>query len=156
MSLAQLFPFLVALHIALALALLLPSLLLPFALRTRRKTGAPTGRVARGLLSLQSAGSAAIGVGLAVTGTGMLLVLGPQVLGQPWLLLALVIYGANLAVALFVQRPGLRRLLGKSDPADDAARELWRARARRQRYVSYLMAAAVGVIAFLMSTKPDL
>ena len=31
---------------------------------------------------------------------------------------------------------------------------VWKERARRQRYVSYLMAALVGVIGFLMSTKP--
>jgi len=40
-----------------------------------------------------------------------------------------------------------------TDPAEEAR---WQARARRQRYVSYVMALAVGMIAFLMSTKPEL
>ena len=40
--------------------------------------------------------------------------------------------------------------------ATDAERDRWRNWARRQRYVSYVMAGLVGLIAFLMSTKPDL
>ena len=73
-------------------------------------------------------------------------------LAQPWLLVALVIYSVNLAIAFFIQRPNLRRLVGIKAATDDA---VWKARARRQRYVSYLMAALVGVIGFLMSTKPS-
>ncbi|HUG48438.1 MAG TPA: hypothetical protein VMP67_08510 [Candidatus Limnocylindria bacterium] len=95
-----------------------------------------------------------IGAGLAITGVLMLLVLGPQLLAQPWLLLALAIYAANLGLAFFVQRPGLRRLLGMRARPSDAELEVWRTRARRQRYVSYVMAGAVGLIAFLMSAKP--
>ena len=58
---------------------------------------------------------------------------------------------ANLLLAFFVQRPSLRRLLGHDrDP------ETWRARARRQRYVSYTMAGRAGTIGYLMSTKPEL
>jgi hypothetical protein len=55
-------------------------------------------------------------------------------------------------IAAFVSRPNLRRLigLGQTDPAT------WERRARRQRYVAYGMAAAVGAIGFLMSTKPEL
>jgi hypothetical protein len=37
--------------------------------------------------------------------------------------------------------------------ADDRA---WKERARRQRYLSYLMAGLVGTIGFLMSSKPVL
>ena len=37
--------------------------------------------------------------------------------------------------------------------ADD---RVWKERAKRQRYVSYLMAGLVGVIGFLMSSKPVL
>jgi len=32
----------------------------------------------------------------------------------------------------------------------------WRRRARQQRYVAYGMAGIIGVIGFLMSTKPQL
>jgi hypothetical protein len=74
-------------------------------------------------------------------------------LEQPWLLVALAIYLANLAIAFFIQRPNLRRLIGIRAAPDDRT---WAARARRQRYVSYLMAGLVGVIGFLMSTKPTL
>jgi hypothetical protein len=66
---------------------------------------------------------------------------------------ALTIYFVNLAIAFFVQRPNLRRLIGVRAAADDAT---WLARARRQRYVSYLMAGLVGTIGFLMSSKPVL
>jgi hypothetical protein len=154
MTLAQFFPLLLMIHIVLAVSLFLPSVLLPFGLRSRGATG-PPGRFSRLLLWLQSNGSMVIGAGLAVTGVLMLLILGPQLLTQPWLLLALVIYATNLVLAYFVQRPGLRRLLGLRTDASDAERARWRIRARRQRYVSYAMAGAVGLIAFLMSTKPE-
>ncbi len=72
-------------------------------------------------------------------------------LSQPWLLAALVIYFGNLAIAFFIQRPNLRRLIGIKAAADDP---VWKERAKRQRYVSYLMATLVGIIGFLMSTKP--
>ena len=155
MPLAALFPLILAIHVCLAVALFLPSLLLPFALRRRASGGQPTGRATRTLLWLQSRGTLLVGGGLAVTGVAMLLVLGPGLLSQPWLLVALAIYAANLALAFFVQRPGVRRLLRLPSTATDAEREVWRARARRQRYVSYLMAGGVGLIGFLMSTKPE-
>jgi hypothetical protein len=86
----------------------------------------------------------------------MLVALGPQLLSQPWLLVALAIYATNLVLAFFVQRPALARLLRLRPLANDAERDKWRNWARRQRYVSYVMAALVGLIAFLMSTKPQL
>ena len=70
-----------------------------------------------------------------------------------WLLLALLIYALNLGLAFFIQRPNLRRLIGVKAAGDD---QVWRERAKRQRYVSYLMAGLVGVIGFLMSMKPTL
>lgn len=152
---AAVFPVLIVVHIVLAVGLVLPSILLPFTLRARRDgaVSAPPGRFVRGLLWAQSHGTTAIGLGLAVTGIGMLTVLGPAMLGQPWLVLALSIYFANLGIAFFIQRPNLRRMLGSSAAGDDRA---WRERAKRQRYVSYLMAGLVGAIGFLMSTKPTL
>jgi hypothetical protein len=107
--------------------------------------------VVRALLWAQSHGTVVIGAGLALTGLGLVSVLGPQMLEQPWLLVALAIYFTNLAIAFFIQRPNLRRLVGIKATVDDAA---WKERAKRQRYVSYLMAALVGTIGFLMSTKP--
>ena len=62
-------------------------------------------------------------------------------------------YFANLALAFFIQRPNLRRLVGVTAATDD---RVWKERAKRQRYVSYLMAGLVGTIGFLMSTKPTL
>lgn len=145
-------PILIAIHVALALALLVPAVILPFALRRRSPdAGAPESALVRGLLALQSRGSTVIGLGLLATGLGLLWVLGFELLSQPWLLVALAIYAINLVVAFFIQRPGLRALLGAR--GDDAT---WVARARRQRYLSYLMAGLVGAIGFLMSTKPDL
>jgi hypothetical protein len=81
------------------------------------------------------------------------LLLGGTLVGQPWLLVALAIYAANLVLAFFVQRPNLRRLIGIRAAADDRA---WLERAKRQRYVSYAMAVLVGTIGFLMGTKPRL
>jgi hypothetical protein len=150
---ASLFPILLTTHIVLAVSLFLPSFLLPFALRTRRATVESASPLVRGLLWMQSHGTVAIGLGLAGTGIGLVSVLGLQLLQQPWLLVALSIYATNLVLAFFIQRPNLRRLIGIKAAADDA---LWKARARRQRYVSYAMAGLVGTIAFLMSTKPTL
>jgi len=150
---AQYFPLLLATHITLAVSLFLPSILLPFALRARRAAAESPNRFVRFLLWMQAHGTVVIGVGLAATGIGLVAALGGQLLGQPWLLVALAIYAANLGLAFFVQRPNLRRLIGIRAAADD---KVWQARAKRQRYVSYAMAALVGTIGFLMSTKPTL
>ena len=147
------FTFLLVTHITLAVSLFLPSILLPFALRTRRAAETSPNRFIRFLLWMQAHGTLIIGIGLALTGTGLLVTLGGSLLGQPWLLVALGIYAANLVLAFFVQRPNLRRLVGIKAAADD---RIWLDRARRQRYVSYAMAALVGTIGFLMSTKPQL
>jgi hypothetical protein len=147
------FPVLLATHIVLAVSLFLPSILLPFALRTRRAAVDSSNTLVRFLLSMQAHGTLAVGIGLALTGIGLLTVFGAQLLGQPWLLVALSIYAANLILAFFVQRPNLRRLIGIRAASDD---RVWLERAKRQRYVSYTMAALVGTIGFLMSTKPQL
>jgi hypothetical protein len=148
-----LLPVLLGAHVALAVGLFLPSILLPFALRTRRATIESGSTVVRGLLWSQTHGTFVMGAGLALTGVGLLAVLGPTIVQQPWLLVALAIYAANLALAFFIQRPNLRRLVGIRAAADDRS---WKERARRQRYVSYLMAGLVGTIGFLMSSKPTL
>lgn len=146
------FPLLLAVHVSLAVALLAPSLVLPFLLR-RGGTDAAAGPAARALIAMQGTGSVAIAVGLAATGAGLLVILGTELLTRPWLMTALGLYAANLVVAAFISRPNLRRLLRRWSDPDDAA---WKRRARQQRYVAYAMAAATGAIGFLMSTKPEL
>ena len=144
------FPILLVTHIALAVALLLPSVLLPFVLR---RGDGEAGPVTRLLMAAQGTGTIIIAGGLAITGAAMLWILGPELLAQPWLLIALGLYALNLAVAAFVSRPNLRRLVGLRSDADN---ETWSRRARRQRWVAYGMAGVIGVIGFLMSTKPEL
>ena len=158
MNLGALFPIVLVTHIALAVSLFLPSILLPFALRLRKGTAEERtpGRVSRLLFWLQRNGTLVIGVGLAVTGALLVLTLGTQLLQQPWLLLALSLYAVNLLLAFAIQRPGLARLLGVHPGESEESRNRWRDWARRQRYFSYIMATIIGVIAFLMSTKPDL
>jgi hypothetical protein len=150
------FPILLVIHIALAVALLAPSLLLPFLLRRVEAGGAAARHpVVRALMAMQGTGGLVIGLGLALTGAALVAILGVELLSQPWLLVALGLYAANLLLAAFVARPNLRRLLrigGQGDGGDEA----WRRRARQQRYVAYAMAAAIGVIGLLMSTKPVL
>jgi len=104
-----LFPFLLAAHVSLAIGLILPALLLPFAFRSSRhgSVHAPVGGPARApgessrfvglLLRLQGTGALVIGAGLAITGLGLLAVLGTRLVEQPWLLVAL-----GLAVIAFV------------------------------------------------------
>ena len=149
-----LFPVFLVVHIALAIALFLPSLLLPFAFRARRGSLSPerSGGFVRLLLALQSRGTVWIGAGLALTGLGLVATLGFTILSQPWLLLAIAIYAINLGLAYFIQVPRLRSLIGLRNGSDPR----WPILARRQRYISYLMAGLVGTIGFLMSTKPEL
>jgi len=147
-------PVLIVIHVGFALALFVPSLLLPFALR--RKTVAanqPRGRFVSLLLTLQSRGTVPLGLALAASGFGLVAAVGVSLLRQPWLLVALAIYAVDLAIAFFIQRPELRRLLGIGGGLDQPAIA---ARARRQRYLSYVMAGLIGTIGFLMSTKPRL
>ena len=152
-AVAPYFPFLLGTHIILAVGVFLPSILLPFALRTRRATVDSASPLVRGLLWAQTRGTIIVGAGLALTGIGLVAALGAEVVRQPWLLVALAIYFGNLAIAFFIQRPSLRRLVGIRAGADDRR---WQERARQQRYLSYLMAGLVGTIAFLMTSKPVL
>ena len=148
------FPILLVVHIALAVSLLLPSVVLPFVLR--RTAGEP-GAVVRALMAVQGTGTLIISAGLAATGVGLLWILGPQLLTQPWLMVALALYAANLVVAALISRPNLRALVGLGGSgASDADDATWRRRARQQRLVAYGMAGMIGVIGLLMSTKPDL
>jgi hypothetical protein len=147
----SLFPILLVIHIALAVGLLLPSVLLPFVLR---RSSGPPGAGTRALMAMQGTGTLVIGAGLAVTGAAMLWILGPELLTQPWLMVALMLYAINLIVAGLISRPNLRRLIGLRQSGGDD--ETWRRRARQQRLVAYGMAGVIGVIGFLMSTKPTL
>jgi uncharacterized membrane protein len=159
-DLSSLFPIILTTHITLAIALFVPSLLLPFTLRNRLVNAgydAPEpGRFVRILLAIQAHGTIVIGVGLAITGFAMIAVLGPRILEQPWLLVALATYAVTAVVAFAIQRPSLRRLVRRERIESDEDREAWRARARRHRYIAYGITSAVGLIAFLMSTKPQL
>jgi hypothetical protein len=145
------FPILLVTHIALAIGLLLPNVVLPFVLR---RSSGPPGAMTRLLMAMQGTGTLAIGAGLAITGAAMLWILGPELLTQPWLIVALVLYAANLLIAGLVSRPNLRRLIGLRGTGGDD--DVWRRRARQQRLVAYGMAGVIGVIGLLMSTKPDL
>lgn len=159
-DLSSLFPVILATHITLAIALFLPSLLLPFTLRNRLVNAgydAPEpGRVVRLMLWMQAHGTIVIGSGLAITGLAMVAVLGPRMLEQPWLLVSLATYAVTALVVFVIQRPTLRGLVRRDHIETDLDREAWRARARRQRYIAYGVTTAVGLIAFLMSTKPAL
>ena len=145
------FPLLLTAHVILAVSLLAPSLVLPFLLRRRPASG-EAGRLVRLLAALQGTGSVVIALGLALTGAGLVLSLGTEILTRPWLLVALGVYAANLLVAAFISRPSLRRLMRVREPESDG----WRRQARRVRYMAYAMAVATGLIGFLMSTKPAL
>ena len=159
-DLSAYFPAILGTHITLAIALFVPSLLLPFTLRNRSVNegydAPPPGGFVRGLLWIQAHGTVVIGAGLALSGIAMLTVLGPRMLEQPWLLISLATYAVSAVVVFAIQRPSLRRLARREGIESDADRDAWRARARRQRYIAYGITTAVGFIAFMMSTKPSL
>ena len=145
------FPILLTAHVLLAVSLLAPSLVLPFLLRRQSAGGEPS-TIVRLLATLQGSGSVVIAIGLALTGVGLVLALGAEILTQPWLVVALGVYAANLLVAAFLSRPNLRRLMRVREPESEG----WRRQAKRARYLAYAMAVATGLIGFLMSTKPAL
>jgi hypothetical protein len=145
------FPILLIAHVALAISLLAPSLVLPFVLREGAGHRSP-GRVSRVLMTMQGSGSLVIAAGLALTGAGLVISLGTEILAKPWLMVALTVYAANLLLASFISRPNLRRLMRLPDPDSDG----WRRQASRARYVAYAMAGATLLIGLLMSTKPVL
>jgi hypothetical protein len=62
--------------------------------------------VVRALLWALSNGTIVFGAGLALTGLGLVAAIGPEILRQPWLLVALRSTFGNLALAFFIQRPG--------------------------------------------------
>ena len=144
---------LIAIHVGLALAVLLPSLLLPFALRIGARPTESDRRAVRGLLALQARASTPLALAVGASGVVLVVVIGTSLLARPWLLAALGIYAANLVLAFFVQRPDLVRLVRVRGVREDAG---WRSRARRLRYVSYAMAGLTGTIGLLMSAKPEL
>ena len=106
------------------------------------------------LLWLEAHGTVIIGAGVAATGIAMLSSWAAVPVAAVAARRALRIYGAVLLTAFFIQRPGVRRLLGLRRAASAEEKERWRTRARRQRYISYLMAAAIGLIGWLMMSKP--
>jgi hypothetical protein len=111
-------PLLLVAHVILAVSLILPSILLPFALRTRRATTESGSPLVRWLLRAQTHGTLAIGLGLALTGIGLIAALGSTMLEQPWLLLALTTYFINLAApARRRPRHGRRQHLAGTRPA---------------------------------------
>ena len=120
-------------------SLFLPSILLPFALRDAargdesREPARPVPPLDAGARDARRSGSGWRSPGRRSSCPR------PQLLEQPWLLVALAIYAANLVLAFFVQRPNLRRLVGIRAASDD---RVWLERAQRQRYVSYAMAGA--------------
>jgi hypothetical protein len=152
---ASFFPLLLTIHISLAIALFVPNVILPFTLRSRG-TDRPPGRFVRSLRWVETHGTTVIGAGLAITGIGMIVVLGPRILTEPWLLVALGTYAVTAIVVFAVQRPELGRLLRRGRGRTEADAAAWREGARRQRYIAYGITSAVGLIAFLMSTKPAL
>lgn len=159
-NLSAIFPVILVTHITLAISLFVPSLLLPFTLRNRLvepgATEPQAGRLVRAMLWVQARGTLLIGAGLALTGGAMILVLGPRMLEQPWLLVSLTLYAIAGVTAFVLQRPSLRRLVRRDAITTDADRAQWREGAKRQRYIAYAISTLVGLIGFLMSTKPVL
>jgi len=145
------FTALLVAHVALAISLLAPSLLLPFLLQGAR--GGRKGRFTGVLMAMQGGGSVLIGLGLLATGAGLVASLGTELLARPWLLVALAVYAVNLVIAGVLSRPNLRRLARLGPGGDEQG---WQRTARRQRYLAYGMGASVGLIGLLMSSKPEL
>lgn len=97
-----------------------------------------------------------------VTGLGLVLLEGTELLTRPWLLVAIVLYAIALYIAIGLNLPNLRRLIELSTPpagappgppAGGPPPELI-ARAARAKQYGQAMSGLVVVIVFLMVVKP--
>jgi uncharacterized membrane protein len=91
-----------------------------------------------------------------VTGVGLLLVEGTDILAARWLLVAIVLYAAALYIAIGLNLPNLRRLieLSSSPPGPGGPPPELLTRAARARQYGIAMSGLVIVIVFLMVVKP--
>lgn len=91
-----------------------------------------------------------------VTGVGLVLVTGIDLLAAKWLLLAIVLYASALYIAIGLNLPNLRRLieLSSAPPAGGGPPPELVARAERSRQYGIAMSGLVVVIVFLMVVKP--
>jgi uncharacterized membrane protein len=99
-----------------------------------------------------------------VTGLGLVLTEGTELLTRPWLLLAIVLYAIALYIAIGLNLPNLRRLIEMTTPPPGGAPaggpppggpppELVDRVARSRQY-GMAMSGLVVVIVFLMVVKP--
>ena len=153
------FPYILVAHITFAISLFLPSFLLPFTMRTRTRDGEPVQatpgsvRVAAAVAGAERhhghrPGRAHHGAdahrhpGFHVRAAAVAAGWHRDLRGRAH---RLVLHPAPRACA---------GCCGISKEATPEEQQKWRDRAKRQRYVSYGMAAAVGVIGWLMMAKP--
>lgn len=91
-----------------------------------------------------------------VTGIGLLLVEGTDILAARWLLVAIVLYAIALYIAIGLNLPNLRRLieLSSTPPAGGPPPPELIERAGRARQYGMAMSGLVVLIVFLMVVKP--
>lgn len=91
-----------------------------------------------------------------VTGVGLWLVAGIDLLAAKWLLLAIVLYAIALYIAIGLNLPNLRRLieLSSAPPTGGGPPPELIVRAERSRQYGMAMSGLVVVIVFLMVVKP--
>ena len=91
-----------------------------------------------------------------VTGVGLILIEGTELLTKLWLLVAIVLYAIALYVAIGLNLPNLRRLieLSSAPPAGGGPPPELIVRAGRARQYGVAMSGLVVVIVFLMVVKP--
>jgi len=89
-----------------------------------------------------------------VTGLGLVLLEGTALLTRIWLLVAIVLYGIALYVAIGLNLPNLRRLIELSTPPAGGPPPELAARVARSRQYGMAMSGLVVLIVFLMVVKP--
>lgn len=91
-----------------------------------------------------------------VTGVGLILAEGIDLLNAKWLLLAIVLYAAALYIAIGLNLPNLRQLieLTSTPPGPGGPPPELLARIARSRQYGSAMGGLVAVIVFLMVVKP--
>jgi len=91
-----------------------------------------------------------------VTGVGLILALGIDLLAAKWLLVGIVLYIVALSISFGLNMPNLRRLieLTSAPPGPGGPPPELIARAARSRQYGMAMGGLVAVIVFLMVVKP--
>jgi hypothetical protein len=155
-DLAWLFPWLLFLHVLGAIVAFGPTFAAPVTASLVAKEPQYANFFARSQVLLGKKIITPVAISMAVTGVGMILVAGIDVMARLWLLVAIVLYVIALLFATLVQAPAGARLveLTSQPPGPTGPSPELLTTAARVRQGGMLLAVLIVAIVLLMVVKP--